>query len=73
MPLRAKKKKVSAKKEKYAKFHKEKVGTSDLSMPELTAEQVKTARAQEDQLAKFWRFNKNPPTKEIKDKKKKTK
>jgi len=66
-----KKKKVSAKKEKYAKFHKEKPGTLDISMPDLSVDQVKQKREDETKIDKFLKFNKNRPTKENLKKRKK--
>ncbi len=58
-------KKISAKKEKYAKFHKEKPGTLDVSMPDLSEDQMKQKRDDETKIDKFLRFNRNPPTKEV--------
>jgi hypothetical protein len=63
-------KKVSAKKEKYAKFKKEKNTTIDLTMPELTPEQMKQRQIDEQTVNSFLRYSKNPPTKELKDRKK---
>ena len=64
-----KKKKVSAKKEKYAKFHKEKPGTLDISMPDLNPDQMKQKREDETKIDRFLRFNRNPYTTSKKDKK----
>ncbi|MBD3163833.1 hypothetical protein GF323_01415 [Candidatus Woesearchaeota archaeon] len=58
-------KKVSAKREKYKKFHKEKPGTVDISMPELTEEQMKQKREDESRIDRFLRYNRNPPAKEV--------
>lgn len=60
-----KKKKVNPKRERYAKFHKEKSGTMDISMPDLEDEQMKQKRVDEEKIGKFLRFNRNRPTKEI--------
>ncbi|MBN2567280.1 hypothetical protein JXB02_04310 [Candidatus Woesearchaeota archaeon] len=68
-----KKKKVSAKKEKYSKFHKEKPGTPDISMPDLTDEQMKAKREDEEFISFALRVNRNPPTKEIVERKMKSK
>ena len=66
-------KKVSAKKERYAKFHKEKPGVLNIAMPDLTEEQLKQKREDELKMDKFVRFNKNPYPKEIVERKVKSK
>jgi len=63
-------KKISAKKEKYAKFRKEKPGAMDLTMPDLSAEAAKQKQEDEKKINLFLRFSKNPPTKDLKDKRK---
>ena len=63
-------KKVSAKKEKYLKFHKEKQTTFDIKIPDLTPEQQKQRQIDEITISRFLRFSKNPPRPEIRDKKK---
>ena len=65
MSRKKKEKKVSAKKLKYQKFHKEKPGTLDISMPELEDDAMKQKREDEEKIDKYLRFNRNPPTKEI--------
>ncbi len=60
-------KKVSAKKEKYAKFHKEKPSSIDLTMPDLSPEQTKQKQEDELKISRFLRFNKNPPSKPIRE------
>ncbi|MFH1408808.1 MAG: hypothetical protein ABIH34_02785 [Nanoarchaeota archaeon] len=65
-----KQKKVSAKKEKYAKFRKEKPTVIDLTPPDLTPEQQKQRQADEASIGKFLRFNRNAPRPEIRDKNK---
>lgn len=62
---RKKEKKVNAKKEKYAKFKKDKPSTLDISTPELPPELQKQKQEDEKKIDKFLRFNKNPPTKEV--------
>lgn len=62
-------KKVSAKKEKYLKFRKDKPATMDVSMPELSEEQMRQKREDEALIEKFLKFNKKRPEKEIKDNK----
>ncbi len=66
-------KKVSVKKERYAKFRKEKPGTLNITMPDLTEEQQKQKREDEQKVDKFLRFNKNPKTKEVVERREKSK
>lgn len=67
-------KKVSAKKEKYKKFRKEKPGTMDISMPEPTDEEIKQRRVDEETVNRFMRFNpRNPRPKEIVERRAKSK
>lgn len=60
-----KEKKVSIKKQRYMKFRKEKNTTVDLTMPELTPEEQKQKREDENRINKFLRFNKNAPPKDV--------
>lgn len=66
-------KKVSAKKEKYAKFRKEKPASVDITMPELSDEQIRQKREDEEKINRFLRFNRNRPTKEIVKRREKSK
>lgn len=66
-------KKISAKKERYSKFHSDKPGTLNIAMPELSEDQVKRNREDDEKIGKFLRFNKNPPIKEIVERKEKSK
>jgi hypothetical protein len=66
-------KKVSVKKERYAKFRKDKPGALNISMPDLTEEQMRQKREDELKIDRFTRFNKNPPIKEIVERKAKSK
>lgn len=66
-------KKVSVKKEKYAKFRKDKPGALNISMPDLTEEQAKQKREDELKIDKYLRFTKNPPVKEIVERRAKSK
>lgn len=61
-------KKVNAKKERYAKFRKEKNVSMNLTMPDLTPEQSKEKQEAELRISRFLRFNKNPPLKDLKEK-----
>ena len=69
MGKKDKAKKVNAKKEKYTKFKKDKPKTLDITSPEPSVEEIKQRQDDEMKLSRYWRFSKNPPTKEIKDKK----
>jgi len=66
-------KKVSVKKERYSKFHKEKPGTLDISMPDLSEEQTRQRKENETKIDKFLRFNKNAPVKEVVERRAKSK
>ena len=66
-------KKISAKKERYAKFRKDKDASFDLTMPDLTPEQFKQKQEAEINISRFLRFNRNLPTKELKEKRLKRK
>lgn len=66
-------KKVSVKKERYAKFRKDKPGALNISMPDLSEEQVKQKREDENKIDRFLRFSRNPPTKEIVERRTKSK
>ena len=73
MAKKNKVKKVSAKRERYAKFRKDKPGTLDISMPDLTDEQQKMKREDEQKIDKFLRFSKNKPPKEVVERRAKSK
>ncbi len=66
-------KKLSAKKEKYLKFRKEKPSIQTFASPELNEDQVKDMRESESRLNQFLRFNKNKPTKEVNERRMKSK
>ena len=68
-----KKKKVNPKRERYLKFRKDKPATVNLTSPDLTPEQQKQKQEDEGTIERFLRFSKNPPTKEISDRKMKSK
>jgi|TARA_B100002003_G_C13935347_1_gene454219 hypothetical protein len=70
MGNKKKAKKISAKKEKYAKFRKDKPSTMDLTMPDLSTEEAKQKQDDEMSINKFLRFNKNKPVLSLKDKRK---
>jgi hypothetical protein len=66
-------KKVSIKKERYAKFRKDKPGALNISMPDLTEEQQKQKRDDEAKIDRHLRFAKNPPVKEVVERRVKSK
>lgn len=61
-------KKVNPKKEKYAKFHREKSAVMDMHFPELTDDQSQTKKVNEDKIGNFLRFNRNKPTLSLREK-----
>ena len=68
-----KQKKVSAKALRYAKFQKEKPGTVDITMPDLSEEQNKQKQEDQDRIDRFLRYNRNPPTKELSERRMRSK
>jgi hypothetical protein len=58
-----KKKKVNPRKEKYAKFRKDKPATANVQTPDFTPEQMKQIYADEQKINRFLRFNRPHPTK----------
>lgn len=73
MGKRKKEKKISAKALRYAKFQKDKPAVVDITMPELTAEQNKQKQEDQDRIDRFLRYNKNPPTKELSERRMRSK
>ena len=70
---RKKEKKVSAKALRYAKFQKDKPAVVDITMPELTPEQNKIKQEDQDRIDLFLRRNRNPPTKELSERRMRSK
>ena len=68
-----KEKKINAKALRYAKFQKDKPAVVDITMPELTAEQNKQKQEDQERIDKFLRYNKNPPTKELSERRMRSK
>lgn len=68
-----KRKKVNIKRERYAKFHKEKPATLDITMPDITPEQQKQKQNDEVKLGRYSKFNRNKPPHEIVRRKEKAK
>ena len=73
MGKKDKKKKISAKKERYAKFRKEKPSVMTMSPPELTEDQVKERRLDEQRIGEFWRHYRRPPERFVNERKAKSK
>ena len=57
-----KKKKVNPKKERYAKFRKEKPAISTFTSPDLTPEQQKQNREDDGKIGLFMRYNRSKRT-----------
>ncbi len=68
-----KKKKVNAKTERYAKFRKEKPATMNFTTPDLTPEQQKQRLEDERRIDFFLKSNRNRPTKEVNERRMKSK
>lgn len=68
-----KKKKISAKKERYAKFRKDKPSTLTIAPPDLTEEQVKDRRLDEQRIGDFWRHYRRPKERFVNERKAKSK
>ena len=66
-------KKISAKKERYSKFRKEKPSSMTFAMPELSEEQVAERRQDEQRISMFWRSYKRPPQRFVNERKAKSK
>lgn len=68
-----KQKKISVKKERYAKFRKEKPAALDISMPDLDEEQRKQKQQDEEKIRRHIGFSRNRPPHEIVKRKEKSK
>lgn len=68
-----KKKKANPKTERYLKFRKEKPASMTFVTPDLTPEQQKLRLEDERKIEYFLRHNRNPPTKEISERRMKSK
>lgn len=66
-------KKISAKKERYAKFRKEKPATLTISPPELSEEAMQERRLDEQKIDNFWRHYRRPPPRFISERKARSK
>ncbi len=68
-----KKKKVNPKTERYLKFRKDKPANLTFVAPDLTSEQQKQRMADDEKIGYFLRHSKNPPTKEVSERRMKSK
>jgi len=68
-----KKKKVNAKRERYAKFRKDKPSSMSFNIPEFTPEQIRQRQEDERNIDYFLRNSRNPPTNEISERRMKSK
>ena len=73
MGRKNKPKKISAKKERYTKFRKEKPSVLTIAPPELTEEQMKERRLDEQRIGEFWRSYRRPPQRFVSERKAKSK
>jgi len=69
MGRKDKPKKISAKKERYMKFRKEKPTMLTMSPPEITEEQMKERRLDEQRIGEFWRSYRRPPRRFVSERK----
>ena len=73
MGRKDKPKKISVKKERYMKFRKEKPTMMTVAPPELTEEQVKERRLDEQRIGEFWRSYRRPPQRFVSERKARSK
>jgi len=73
MGRKNKPKKTSAKKERYLKFRKEKPTNLTVEPPDLTEEQVKERRMDEQRINDFWRTYRRPPQRFVSERKARSK
>ena len=73
MGRKDKPKKISAKKERYMKFRKEKPSMMTVAPPELTEEQIKERRLDEQRIGEFWLHYRRPPQRFVSERKARSK
>ncbi len=73
MGKKDKPKKISAKKERYAKFRKEKPTNLTIAPPDLSEEQVRERKEDEQRINMFWRSYRRPPERFVNERKAKSK
>lgn len=73
MGKKDKPKKISAKKERYMKFRKEKSGVLTISSPDLSEEQSQDRKLSDQRITDFWRHYRRPPERFVSERKAKSK
>ena len=76
MAKKSKKKKakqISLKKERYSKFRKEKPAGMSIQMPDLSDDQLKQRRNDEQKIDSFWRYFRRRPERFVLERKAKSK
>ena len=73
MGKKKKAKKINAKKERYAKFRKEKPSSMTYSVPDLPEEQIVQRREDEKKVEGFWRYHRRTPERFVNERKAKSK
>ena len=68
-----KQKKVSAKKERYSKFRKDKPSSLTVAMPDLSEEQVQQRKFDQQRVDNFWHHYRRPPQRFVSERKAKSK
>lgn len=66
-------KKISAKKERYSKFRKEKPTSLTVAMPDLSEDQVQQRKTDQQRIDMFWRYNKRRPERYVNERKARSK
>lgn len=66
-------KKISAKKERYSKFRKEKPTNLTVAMPDLSEEQVLQRKTDQQRIEMFWRYNKRRPERYVNERRARSK
>ena len=73
MARKDKPKKISAKKERYTKFRKEKPSSMNIAVPDLSEEQLRQRKEDEQRINMFWRNYRRPPERFVNERKAKSK
>ncbi|MEK6984353.1 MAG: hypothetical protein AABX33_07300 [Nanoarchaeota archaeon] len=66
-------KKISAKKERYLKFRKDKPSSFTVSMPDLSEDQVQQRKFDQQRIDNFWRHYRRPPPRFVSERKARSK